>query len=97
MKRTEEMCTSREKPMKIFLETVTIEQLCSVRLLDWLEGYGEVMSPAEVLYLRTYGSLLVKLKAENKRYKDALEKISYPHHIRRGAMIDIAQKALKGE
>ena len=44
--------TKMEK--QIWLKSVTAEELSEIEVLDWLEGYGLVMSLAERNYIRRY-------------------------------------------
>ena len=51
-----------ENSEDIRFNTVTAKQLSEIEVGDWLEGYGDVLSLAEVHYIRKYGSLLINLK-----------------------------------
>lgn len=53
-----------------WLKSITAEQIANIKILDWLEGYGQVMSFAEIAFIQRYGHLLLTLRAENKRLKD---------------------------
>lgn len=57
---------------EIYLKSVTVEELSKIEILDWLEGYGQVMSLAERDYIRQYGFLLRSLQAEIKSMGEVL-------------------------
>lgn len=58
---------------EIYLKSVTAEVLSKIEVLDWLEGFGDVLSLAERDYIRKYGFLLLKREMEIKRLKTNAE------------------------
>jgi len=56
-------CVAKESPIQeIWIKNATAEEISTIEVLDWLEGYGQVMSLAEQIFIRRYGLILIKLR-----------------------------------
>lgn len=61
---------------KLFLKSMTPEQLENVQVLDWIEGFGDVLSIAQANFIQRFGKLLVSLTNEQEEYKILLKDIA---------------------
>lgn len=55
-----------ETNKKLWLKTVTPEQLAEIKVGDWLEGFGDILSLVEETLVRRFGQLF-QAKIEQQR------------------------------
>lgn len=75
-------CKAKGSPIReVFLKEATAKILSEIEILDWLEGYGQILSLASQKLINKYGFMLIKmqkkfeiLKEQNKSQADTIGK-----------------------